>query len=594
MSDGELKGPSLSRRFEKRQAHSDFSNADFLPVGVLSDLLTGPEIKDQMSKLELKCTKEFVDFVKEHAKRVFAILVFSKLVRHASHLLEYKFMDKHLPMLRDSEGNRATSFNLLADDQALRWFQTWDDTDDLLAFERGQWFFLAPEFTQNSTMEQPHDRCPLPILKWVKKDPSHAGSFSILYQGEIHKDHAKWLGKVSHLSYLHVLSSRFLTLSQCQVVAIKELNDKNITEKAYEIEVDALGLTRRVNHLHLVKFIAGFQQKQKDYLMFQWVDGGDLNTFWTTHEWVRDERLFGWALKQFNGLADGLRELHKRNCRHTDLKPNNILRSRKPESFGHFQIADLGLAKVHVLPTSLRRVSTTNIAGAGRYQPPEEAETWRKGSRSRSYDLWSMGCILLEFIIWLLLGKTGWEKFNQSFPGPFFSLQESNSVHPAVDEWIQHLRKTCLDSSELRCVSPALRDLLDHVCTRLLVKDPRREEDSGSNDGDVNLLPDRTDEPIPSVIVTRPTYRIVEETGEPRAKIEELCKQLSKICSNDSPGYFFNALTARSVGTIKPLELVRHLDVGSGGKRQLQIADPQVRTCRCHMMLCIADLSGLP
>ena len=51
------------------------------------------------------------------------------------------------------------------------------------------------------------------------------------------------------------------------------------------------------------------------------------------------------------------------------------------------------------------------MTGTFRYEPPE-ADQRGKAPFSRSYDIWSLGCIFLEFLIWLLEGQTGLDKFN--------------------------------------------------------------------------------------------------------------------------------------------------------------------------------------
>ncbi len=46
------------------------------------------------------------------------------------------------------------------------------------------------------------------------------------------------------------------------------------------------------------------------------------------------------------------------------------------------------------------------------YEPPE-AEVGQNEPRSRRYDVWSMGCIYLEFAIWLLRGENGLQRFRR-------------------------------------------------------------------------------------------------------------------------------------------------------------------------------------
>jgi serine/threonine protein kinase len=111
------------------------------------------------------------------------------------------------------------------------------------------------------------------------------------------------------------------------------MDEATSTEKAYEVELDALELARKLNHSHLVRFVAGFKQAGKRYLMFQWVDGGNLREFWQNPKsWKRDYSTVKWALQQMLGLATALERLHnygpdpEKHCRHGDLKPENIVR----------------------------------------------------------------------------------------------------------------------------------------------------------------------------------------------------------------------------------------------------------------------------
>lgn len=112
---------------------------------------------------------------------------------------------------------------------------------------------------------------------------------------------------------------------------------------------------------------------------------------------------------------------------------------------------------------------TTNRSGRLRYAPPE-IELSLPVTISRKYDSWSLGCVLLEFIIWLVRGSTGHARFKQELraAGPMLNRfwdQDSNRVpvlHPVVGRWVNEelLR-------DLATVG-ALRDLLDLVARRLM------------------------------------------------------------------------------------------------------------------------------
>ncbi len=56
-----------------------------------------------------------------------------------------------------------------------------------------------------------------------------------------------------------------------------------------------------------------------------------------------------WSLEQMLGLSRGLEDLHDLNCRHGDLKPDNILHFIK-DGRDILVIADLGVSKFHIHP----------------------------------------------------------------------------------------------------------------------------------------------------------------------------------------------------------------------------------------------------
>ncbi len=85
----------------------------------------------------------------------------------------------------------------------------------------------------------------------------------------------------------------------------------------------------------------------------------------------------------------GLKELHKYNVVHRDLKPQNLLISRN----GVLKIADFGFARFVASPG---REMTTGVISEW-YRPPEIFF----GAKYYSYaiDIWSAGCIFAEFLL---------------------------------------------------------------------------------------------------------------------------------------------------------------------------------------------------
>jgi serine/threonine protein kinase len=266
-------------------------------------------------------------------------------------------------------------------------------------------------------------------------------------------------------------------------VAIKEIKDRGssneqvLLNKEWEAEAKALDEITGLNHKNIIQRIAAITRGNKHYFMFQWADGGSLGDFWKEEPRPRlDPEFIKEIVLQLRGLADALHELHtyEGSYRHGDLKPENILRFKDNTRVGILKIADMGLAKHHAVATYLRPATSTRF-GTVRYEPPEViTHKLSEEGRSRLYDIWSMGCITLELIVWLLYGYEELTKFNDSIKGsleessPYFMVDRDNSklatVHPTVQAFMERISK------DRECTgNTAMRDLLEIVRERLLV-----------------------------------------------------------------------------------------------------------------------------
>lgn len=270
--------------------------------------------------------------------------------------------------------------------------------------------------------------------------------------------------------------------SEGPYIAVKELHLNNPSE--YNAEAMTLAKLSRLTHPHLIKCLATYQQAGKYCFMFQWAEGGNLRQFWANQDRVsRNMELMTWALLQMRGLAEGLKILHnysgRENCRHGDLKPENILRFISPGGLelGQLVMTDLGSATFHAEETQSRGRGTGAGYGTIRYEPPE-ALWGRMKPRSRRYDVWSIGCIFLEFSIWLLYGWDELESFNEGLDRYWLNEGSSARVHPKVLACIERMH------SDPRCQGEsALGDLLKAIERRLLVpEDGEADSELGSAD----------------------------------------------------------------------------------------------------------------
>lgn len=250
-------------------------------------------------------------------------------------------------------------------------------------------------------------------------------------------------------------------------------------KKNAEAEAQALETIRNLKHPHLIKATAYYKLGSKHYFIFPWAESGNLWDFWEKDPQPLDSGYLRWVFTQLLGLAWAIRELHHSGdgaWRHGDLKPENIMCFEDKSNFKNsgrciLVIADVGLARVHAMATDNRPDPTSTQSGTVMYWPPER-ELPQQQARTRRYDIWSLGCIYLEFLIWLLYGTSGLRRFRTELRGnKFYVIQpnqagqmESARVNEDVQKWMDSIKK------DPRCPqNTALGRLLNLIENRLLV-----------------------------------------------------------------------------------------------------------------------------
>jgi serine/threonine protein kinase len=312
------------------------------------------------------------------------------------------------------------------------------------------------------------------------------------------------------------------------------------TETLWKSEVDTLNAIRELPHTdHLIRGIAAISRNKRHYILFEWADGGNLRDFWTYNPSpVANDKTIMEFVEQMSGLSSGLATLHGDvHFRHGDLKPDNILVFHNPSTWlGTLKITDFATSRHHNVRTALRAQPTIARFGTAQYEAPEAA-TERRQPRSRLFDVWSMGCIMLESIIWLLYGLEGLEAFHN---GDFKLSRESNFytitspstavVSQRVSTWteaILQLDPECNNSS-----GSALEDFIRLVRDRLLVVDLPSVDVEQQN----KLAG------VPSIRLN--AHQLEENLARTRINSAELSEELSRIHQKalHNPEYLFAGL----------------------------------------------------
>lgn len=108
-----------------------------------------------------------------------------------------------------------------------------------------------------------------------------------------------------------------------------------------------------------------------------------------------------WELRQLCGLADGLRCIYNLGGYHHDLKGENLLVFEEGGCGGPtLKIADFGSAKIHPRRSGPRDDSNPTSSyyqGTSAYEAPDYLI---RGKTSRPYDVWTLGCIFMDMLVW--------------------------------------------------------------------------------------------------------------------------------------------------------------------------------------------------
>ncbi|KAK6825781.1 kinase-like domain-containing protein [Apiospora arundinis] len=178
----------------------------------------------------------------------------------------------------------------------------------------------------------------------------------------------------------------------------------------------------------ILSLLAAFEHRRTFYLLFPWAELGHLGNIWreystqpdgATGQRVRHATWYSpqWLLGECHGIASAVAEIHglkgstpSQPCIfHTDIKPDNILAFYDcRQDRVSLKLADFGHARLMSTPSS--SVSGLNMSNALSYRAPEydtQSEVTIK------YDVWSLGCVFLEFVTWALQGGDKVAEFAQ-------------------------------------------------------------------------------------------------------------------------------------------------------------------------------------
>lgn len=354
-------------------------------------------------------------------RRILATLVMVQQVPYVENFIDAGIGDADIPVRRSDEGV-VQGFTTRHDKNVIRFLQSWSRSSAELFFLYQRMFFV-PFFDIRENQLCSYEFGSEIRLPWQHYGEKTSGGHGLVHKVQIHPEHLRFRSPSANVSSFgeHRSADGHETADQEPLnFALKEIF--TLDREAHRQELHALEMSfgQKQSERHLIKLLLTFQHGERCYLLFEWADG-NLEEFWESHK--VDAMSDSWALKQCLGVATALKRIHgtatwqeeerKRLAletggkpqrdwgRHGDIKPRNILWFKSHgDEHHHLVISDLGLTQFHSELTK-SAVPVSRIGGFTQAYRPPEMDLGR--GISQSYDIWSLGCVLLEFCLWYCL-----------------------------------------------------------------------------------------------------------------------------------------------------------------------------------------------
>ncbi|MEK6256276.1 MAG: protein kinase [Chloroflexota bacterium] len=211
--------------------------------------------------------------------------------------------------------------------------------------------------------------------------------------------------------------------------AIKTKNHPEVLER-FQREGELL---RTLDHPNIVKMLDALEVDGEQYLVMEYVEGGDLRDQLEKNGALPIEETLAIALE----LADALTRAHHLDIIHRDIKPANVLLAKDNTP----RLTDFGIAHYEA---DIELTAAGAVLGTIPYLSPEGCTGVGLDTRS---DVWSFGVLLYE----ILTGELP------------FGGDNAIGVLNAIMQ---------LDLPDIQAVRPDIPDALADLVYRMLVKDP--------------------------------------------------------------------------------------------------------------------------
>lgn len=178
---------------------------------------------------------------------------------------------------------------------------------------------------------------------------------------------------------------KVMNIQDNKVCVIKQINIKDRKKEELESIKKEANILSSLNSEYVVKYYDSFKDKESFNIVMEYCEGLDLRNFINDHreskKKISETLIFYFVLD----ICFGLKEIHKKNLIHRDLKPDNLFITGD----NSIKIGDFGISKQLDSEKEYAKTQT----GTMLYMAPEIINGEKYNCK---VDIWSLGCIIHE------------------------------------------------------------------------------------------------------------------------------------------------------------------------------------------------------
>ncbi|ETS80572.1 hypothetical protein PFICI_08101 [Pestalotiopsis fici W106-1] len=429
----------------------NFENKTFYSEGPLRRVMTLPRVVIFLSQeypdMSESAITGLLKQITARFLRVFSILLILNRGSHIAEFIEKDVSDDKLPLTMKSDFSRRDELPIFFQNNGDQLPLDWE-IFELLDFDHLQWKFMTPVLDSRHFHHWRLDqRIPLPWKSGTENMPTSGGVKKVRIQLGSHN-----LSNIT-ADIIAVKTMRTDTSSPKRTLPLPNLmNMSSPTSKDELLRV--LNILHSFKSPHLIQSYGAMEQGNELHLIFPWAEC-NLRDYWksnlgmlssASHSDIGNEptKAFAawdniiWLSDQIRGIAHGLATLHDlvngTVIRHGAIEPESILMMRASRELrGKFVIG--GFGRSHVYSELDRSDENRMVAKPNAYIPPEDNMSGRV--LSRRSDVWSLGCVMLEFMCWMLGGNEMIESFTRKRSPNHTHLHQFNFLDMVGEDTVE-------------------------------------------------------------------------------------------------------------------------------------------------------------